>query len=291
MGAGKYIVAVSGGVDSMVLLDLLQKRPGLKLTVAHFDHGIRKDSQDDRKLVQQIAKKHKLPFVHMQGKLGRSASEAKSREARYEFLESVKKASGASAIITAHHEDDVLETAIINMVRGTGRLGLTSLKTTDGIIRPLIGYGKDQIIEYAGKHAVAWREDATNKNTIYLRNYIRANVIPRLLPGKRAEFVILLENLRSNNDEIDRHLNTLLHVQPATNEIDRQWFVGLPHSVAKELIHSFLRKHDAKNITKKTIERMIVAMKTGKPGRIIDIDDSMFFKIGKDNLALIRRER
>ena len=291
LGAGTYVVAVSGGVDSMVLLDLLQKRPALKLTVAHFDHGIRKDSQEDRKLVQKIAKKHNLPFVHEQGRLGPTASEAKARKARYEFLESVKKASGASAIITAHHEDDVLETAVINMVRGTGRLGLTSLKTTDGIIRPLIGYGKDQIIEYAQKHAVAWREDETNKNIIYLRNYIRTNVIPHLTPGKRAELVILLENLRSTNDEIDGHITSLLHVQPAINEIDKEWFVKLPHSVAKELIHAWLRRHGAKNISKKTIDRVIVAMKTGKTGSKIDIDKAMFLKIGKDNLALIHRER
>lgn len=291
LGAGTYVVAVSGGVDSMVLLDLLQKRPGLKLIIAHFDHGIRKDSELDRKLVQKIAKNHNLPFVHENGNLGSNASEALARKARYVFLDSVKNASGASAIITAHHEDDVLETAVINMVRGTGRLGLTSLKSTDGIVRPLIGYDKDQIIEYAGKHAIAWREDETNQNTIYLRNYIRTHVIPHLSVGKRAELVILLENLRSTNDEIDRQINSLLHIQPALNEINREWFINLPHVVAKELIHTWLRKHRAKNISKKTIDKTIVAMKTGKIGHKIDIDSNIFIKVGKAKLALMHRER
>lgn len=291
VGAGTYVVAVSGGVDSMVLLDLLQKRPGLKLTVAHFDHGIRKDSDQDRKLVQKIAKKHNLSFVHENGNLGPGASEAVARKARYKFLNSVKNASEAKAVITAHHEDDVLETAIINMVRGTGRLGLTSLKSTDGIVRPLLGYSKEQILEYAVKHSIAWREDPTNQNTIYLRNYIRSHVMPYFSPGKRAELVILLENMHTTNDEIDNQISSLLHIQPALNEINREWFIDLPHSVAKELIHAWLRKHGANNITKTTIDRITVAMKTAKSGRIINIDGGLFIRVGKDKLALIRRER
>ncbi len=291
VGAGTYVVAVSGGVDSMVLLDLLQKRAGLKLIIAHFDHGIRSDSDQDKKLVQKIAKKHNLSFVHNNGNLGAGTSEEVARNARYKFLNSVKNASGAKAIITAHHEDDVIETAIINIVRGTGRLGLTSLKSTDGIVRPLLGYSKQQILEYADKQSIAWREDATNQNTIYFRNYIRSNVVPSFSPGKRAELIILLDNLRTANDEIDNQISTLLHVQPSLSEIDREWFIDLPHIIAKELMHAWLRKHRAKNITKTTIDRITIAMKTAKSGRKIDIDGSIFIGVGKDKLALIHRER
>src|SRR6185436_20114617 len=120
---GKYVVAVSGGVDSMVLLDLLRQKPKLELVVAHFDHGIREDSAQDRKLVQRIAKAYGLPFVHAKGNLGPKAGEALAREARYAFLRQVQADHDAKAIITAHHQDDMLKTAIMNLLRGTGRRG------------------------------------------------------------------------------------------------------------------------------------------------------------------------
>ena len=291
VGAGTYVVAVSGGVDSMVLLDLLRQSPGAKLIVAHFDHGIRKDSIKDRQFVQCIAKKHGLPFAHKAGKLGPNTSEAKARTARYEFLRSVQKASGAKAIITAHHQDDALETAIINILRGSGRRGLTSIKSTNEIIRPMLGHNKEQIRDYAISHAVAWREDATNTDTKYLRNYIRANVLPKLSDGERAQLVILLEQQREINENIDDNLIVILHVQPGIDTLDRAWFIRLPHDVAKEILHSWLRRHGAKDVTKKTIERLIVAMKTGRVGSKVDVDNEIQLHVSKNTLALKHRER
>src|SRR5437870_1107332 len=113
----------------MTLLDLLAKKPNVKLIVAHFDHGMRPDSEKDRQFVQVVTEKYGLPFVFSEGRLGPKASEATARTARYKFLEKTKKAEGAKTIITAHHQDDVLETAIINLLRGTGRRGLTALKS------------------------------------------------------------------------------------------------------------------------------------------------------------------
>ena len=149
---GKYVVAVSGGVDSVALLHLLLEanderrtmndedspssvlRPPFRFVVAHFDHGIRKDSAEDRKLVQAMAQKIRgLPFVYDEGRLGPRASEATARLARYTFLRRVLQASGARAIVTAHHQDDLLETAIINLLRGTGRKGLTALGSRSDI--------------------------------------------------------------------------------------------------------------------------------------------------------------
>src|SRR5260221_102633 len=121
---GKYIVAVSGGVDSMALLDMLVVLPGLELVVAHFERGIRADSDQDRQLVAATAARYGLPFVFMRGNLGAGVSEAAARTARYAFLGRVRGAHNAGAIITAHHQDDVIETALINLVRGTGSRGL-----------------------------------------------------------------------------------------------------------------------------------------------------------------------
>src|SRR6266540_5641084 len=146
---GKYVVAVSGGVDSMVLLHMLHQGPGLQLIVAHFEHGIRPDSDSDRKLVEAAAKHYGLPFRFAHGNLGPQASEAAARQARYAFLRMVQKESGAQGVITAHHQDDLIETAIINLLRGTGRKGLSALASTDDLIRPLLAATKADIYDAA----------------------------------------------------------------------------------------------------------------------------------------------
>lgn len=289
VGTGTYVVATSGGVDSMVLLDILRRRPGLKLIVAHFDHGMREDSHLDRKLVQDTAKHLGLTFVHHMGKLGPKASEAVAREARYNFLNHIKEVSGAKAIITAHHQDDVLETAILNLLRGSGRRGMTSLRSSDDIIRPLLAYEKEHIREYATDHAIRWREDPTNSDTRYTRNHIRAHIMPKLSAGQRAQLNILLQELHTINDELDAHIINLLHTQPTKNTLSRKWFVHLPHNIAREVIYGWLRQHGVQDINRASVERLVIAIKTGQPGKKIDVDKKLELHIGKQQAVLHRR--
>jgi tRNA(Ile)-lysidine synthase len=291
VGAGTYVVAVSGGVDSVVMLDLLRKHPGIKLIVAHFDHGIRDDSAKDRKLVQDIAKRHGLPFVHQAGRLGPGTSEAAARTARYKFLQSVMEASKAKAIVTAHHQDDLLETAILNLLRGSGRKGLTSLKSRDGLVRPLLPYTKEQIRDYAVQHGLGWREDLTNDDLRFKRNYIRHKILPKFSLGQRAQLLILLEGLQAVNEELDMHINNLLHSQPALKKIDRHWFIQLPHDVAQEIVHTWLGRAGVRNLTRKTVDRLVVAMKTSHIGRRIDVDQKYILVVNKHHLALTYAER
>ncbi len=275
----------------MVLLDLLRRRSSVKLIVAHYDHGIRSDSTEDRKLVQAVAQEHQLAFIYKNGHLGPGTSEATAREARYKFLHEVQDASKARAIITAHHQDDVLETAIINLLRGSGRRGLTSLKSTDKVLRPLLGYTKDQLREYAVNHSLKWREDSTNTDTRYTRNYIRQIVLPRFSVGHRAQLLILLEDLRTINQEADGHIANLLHAQPSLDTLDRRWFILLPHNVASEIVHAWLRRQYVRNLSRRTIERLVIAMKTGRPGQRADVDLTHLIDIKQDILALIPRDR
>ena len=116
---GKYVLAVSGGVDSMTLLDVLSKNTELDLVVAHFNHGIRDDSSEDEKLVLEAARKYNLSVRLGHARLGPKASEADARQARYIFLHSVVRQEDAKALITAHHQDDMLETAILNLLMVT----------------------------------------------------------------------------------------------------------------------------------------------------------------------------
>lgn len=134
---GKYIVAVSGGVDSTVLLDLLTQKDGVQLVVAHFNHGIRPAANRDEAFVRALAAKYDLPFEVGHGELGPRASEADARQARYSFLKQIEEKHEAYALITAHHQDDMIETALINTVRGTGPKGLIAITASTGVLRPL----------------------------------------------------------------------------------------------------------------------------------------------------------
>lgn len=286
-----FVVAVSGGVDSVVLLDVLAKQYAGHLTVAHFDHGIREDSQQDRILVQDLARKYGLPFVFKEGQLGAKASEAAAREARYTFLRRVQQTSGASAIATAHHEDDLLETAIVNLLRGTGRKGLSSLQSTNEIYRPLLGTPKQNIIAYAQRHNLQWREDSTNSDQKYLRNYVRHRLLTRFDTDARQQLRALLDNARLTNMELDDLLAKQLKLQPETDELDRKWFINLPHEVSREVLAAWLRAQSISDFNHKAIERIVAQAKTLAPGKQIDIDATHIIMVKRGVLALAPRDR
>ena len=288
---GTYVIAVSGGVDSMALLDMLVRQPSLRLVVAHFDHGIREDSAEDRQLVQAAAARYGVPFVYAEGDLGPTSSEAVARKARYAFLGRVRQASGAQAIITAHHQDDLLETAMLNILRGTGRKGLTSLASRHGIIRPLLGIPKAKLVAYATRHGLAWREDSTNADERYMRNYIRRRLLPRFGAADRRRLVDLIECTHTVNHALDIELSNLMHMQPGTHVLSRKWFAHLPHQVAKEFMASWLRARGITSFDARTLERVVVAAKTLRPGSAVDITARAMLRVDKEYLALDHHER
>ncbi|HSX16841.1 MAG TPA: tRNA lysidine(34) synthetase TilS [Patescibacteria group bacterium] len=283
---GKYVVAVSGGVDSMVLLDVLAKQPGLELIVAHFEHGVREDSMEDCRLVEAAAKQYKLPFIYEQGNLGPGISEAHARDARYTFLRKVLYEQGAQAIITAHHQDDMVETAILNLLRGTGRKGLSSLRSAGDIIRPLLHISKEQIRQYAVEHDIAWREDSTNQDEHYLRNYLRLRVLPAMTKAQRGALLESIQKGAVLNDKID----ALLGGKIQTNQIDRHWFIMLPHVVAREAMAAWLRHHGAA-FDRKAIDRLVVFAKTANAGKQADIDKNHKLQASKEYITLSRPHR
>lgn len=289
--AGRYVVAVSGGVDSVVLLHLLKDTPGVKITVAHFDHGIREDSTEDRRLVQALAKTYGLPFVYHRGELGPGASEAQARAARYAFLHQVRKTSRADAVITAHHQDDVLETIILNLLRGTGRRGLSSLKSTDVVKRPLLHIPKKELLRYANREGLRWREDSTNADEAYLRNYIRKNILPRFAERDREALFIIGQWAHKLNNEITEQVSNYLHLQPASNTLDRHSFIMLPHAVAREVMAEWLLQNTGTELSRKLLERLVTAAKTGKTGKKVDVDKAYWLEISGKTLALKPRER
>ena len=312
------MVAVSGGVDSVVLLHLLVQKyvspvtshqspvigkhtandrrqttinKPYRFVAAHYDHGIREDSHNDREFVQKIADKYGVPCVFDMGKLGSNASEETARDARYKFLNKVKKITAANAIITAHHQDDQIETIIFNLLRGTGRKGLSSLTDRKGIIRPLLGVSKKEIITYANKHNIKWREDPTNTDLKYRRNYIRAKIVSKISTEQRKDIIAIINKATLTNKKIDDQIAKMLQFIETDKELDRALFTALPHKIAAEIVAGWLRSHGIRDFDKRIIERLTTTAKTYPAGKIIDINKRYIVKVTLKSLALQERDR
>lgn len=288
------MVAVSGGVDSMALMHILaaqhaEKDNGLKFTVAHFDHGIREDSPADRRLVQQTAAQYGLSFVYNRAELGPGVSEAAARAARYDFLRKVQDQVRARAIITAHHHDDVVETAVLNLIRGTGRRGLSSLKgnNRDGIVRPLVHVPKKHLRSYAEANGLTWREDSTNQSLDYKRNYVRRSLLAKAQAKSLKDYgqlVKLLRRQRELNQAIDQKLELILHQQPSRLKLKRADVIKLPYAVASELVAEWLRGNGKRQLSRWLVNRLTVAIRTARPGTELLLDGSAKVRFTK-NLA------
>jgi tRNA(Ile)-lysidine synthetase-like protein len=283
---GFYVMAVSGGVDSMVLLDLLS-REKIGLVVAHFNHGIRADSERDEALVKAVVKQYELPLEVGYGNLGHKASEEKARQARYEFLNDTAKKYGAKQIITAHHQDDLIETALINLLRGTGRKGLTAILDNPNILRPLINYPKLKIIKYAKDHKIAWNEDSTNQDLKYLRNYIRLQIMPNITAPQRETLLKQISKLSQKNKETDKLLGNLSKKVKAGDLINRQGFISLPMEIAKELMVFWLREQKIDDFDKKIVERLVIALKTAKPGTRHSITKDKWLEVSVQTARIV----
>ena len=271
----------------MVLLDLLAKQKEFELIVAHFDHGIREDSEKDRQLVGRAAKKYGLKFEYVEGKLGSNASEDDARKARYGFLQKMQSKFDAKAIVTAHQQDDVIETAFINILRGTGRKGLTALGSGDRLQRPLLVYSKNELHAYAQANHLEWREDSTNEDINYLRNYVRQKIIPKLNEKDKEHIINSLINLRSVNQEIDEEIAKYLQNETTSkSELDKRLINDLAHDIACEVMAEWLRLNDIREFDSKTIERLVVAAKTLKPGQRVDINKKNYLHIDKNTLVI-----
>ena len=285
---GKYVIAVSGGVDSMVLLDVLAKEKGVELVVAHYDHGIREDSQQDAQFVIDQAQQLGLVVEVGKGQLGREASEETARNSRYAFLRMLKQKHEADSIITAHHQDDQIETALINMIRGTGPRGLVPMIFNPEITRPFLNIPKKEILKYAENNKLSWREDTTNQDPRYLRNLLRIRVINDMTPEERQEILRYIDEVKRNYEEADGIMDSIsanLFEDDAT--LKRSAFILLPDEVANEVMVRWLRKNKI-STSRGGISRLVIAVKTAKPGSVHNIDKNNTLRLNVSQAHLIK---
>ena len=207
ISASKLIIAVSGGVDSIVLFHLCLKLK-LNFFVAHCNFKLReKESDLDEKFVRDLAIKHNIKFYTKSFNTKKlSNNDNKSiqmvaRELRYSWFEELSKELNVKHILTAHHLDDSLETFLINLSRGSGIDGLLGIpEVNDTVYRPLLIFKKDEILSYAKENKITWREDSSNKKREYLRNQIRLEVIPKLKEINQN----LLDNFSKSIDRLQQ---------------------------------------------------------------------------------------
>ncbi len=183
----KVLLAISGGIDSITMLDLFSKTR-INYAIAHCNFMLRGEESDkDEKLVQQLAKKYNVEIFinncnandYAKSK-GLSIQES-ARELRYNWFEKVCLDNNFSKVAIAHNEDDKIETFFINLFRGAGLKGLKSIPVKrDNIIRPLLFASRKQIVKYVQENNLDYREDSSNSSDYYLRNNIRHNIIPKI---------------------------------------------------------------------------------------------------------------
>jgi len=297
----KILLAVSGGVDSVAMLHSLVNADDfaklnfvrVKYVVAYFDHGIRTESAADGRFVKDLAEKYDIDFEIGSASLGIDASESIARIARWDFLNKTKDKYNTDFIATAHHSDDVFETQLINLIRGSGRRGVTVLSNTKNIIRPLINRTKSEIYEYALKNNLEFVEDSTNLDTKYLRNKLRLSIIPRL-GSVRTELKKYLAKVNELNPLIDEEVRSILKtlvIQTNNNiSINRSKFNALPQSVKQELIREALDKmdviHDKQKISSAMIKRLCSFASRKDSNRYLHISKYLQVYISKENLVL-----
>jgi len=201
-----FLLAVSGGADSMVLLSLFAsfgstKKEKLKFQVAHINYKLRgKDSDLDQKVVQDFCDKNHIQFhlyeVSAQDRKPEHSIQLWARELRYTFFKEIRERENLDFLVTAHHLNDQLETFIINLSKASGIKGLSGIPAADyNILRPLLSFTKEEIYWFAEEHSIEYREDLSNKKSDYLRNKIRNEIVPKLLETNEH----FLENFKKSS--------------------------------------------------------------------------------------------
>ncbi|QIA08671.1 tRNA lysidine(34) synthetase TilS [Draconibacterium halophilum] len=206
----KVLLAVSGGIDSMVMLHLFEHSE-FEYGIAHCNFSLRgAESDDDEAFVHEKVEQHGTPayfetfdttdYANLKG----ISIEMAARELRYEFFERIRKQYEYDLIVTAHHQDDLIETFFLNLSRKTGIKGLTGIKEKKGkLIRPLLFASRQDIEKYATQNYIAYREDSSNNEVVYQRNFLRHKILPlfsELNPAFNKNFMASVENLKAAYD-------------------------------------------------------------------------------------------
>jgi tRNA(Ile)-lysidine synthase len=267
----RHLIGVSGGRDSVALLDWLISLGYKRLIVCHLNHQLRGRSSDaDVQFVGKLAAKYQADFdigsadVRALAKKRKISIETAAREARYTLFAKVARRRNCRTIFIAHHADDLVETFLINLFRGAGNAGLSSMREVsirriDGIdltiARPFLCLWRKEIDDYVGEHRLVFREDATNKNLAPLRNRIRHRIIPYLekILGRNIRQNIWRTAMIAAEEEkwIESELRDSTHVDLSVVKLR-----ALPIALQRRALLKWLRAQNVSDVGFNVIERV-----------------------------------
>ena len=295
-GRRRWIVSVSGGADSVALLLLLWAHwPARRaqLVVAHFDHRLRdRASRADARFCAKLSAA--LGVTYAQGAWAKppvDPNEAQARRARQDFIETVRKQYRAYWVWTGHHADDVAETILMRLARGSGAAGLGAPRPVQvGVsshllrLRPLLGLRAVRLREALAGAGGRWREDESNQNGRFLRNRMRAEVLPRWEQAAERDAVAGALRSRRLLDEDDAALNQwLTEIDPIddSGRLSLQALDGKPAAIWRRALHQWLgQQTDVGDLSRQGFEVLLAKAQHGATSR---------FSLGKSGFVRIRR--
>ncbi|MGI6782484.1 MAG: tRNA lysidine(34) synthetase TilS [Acholeplasmataceae bacterium] len=272
------VLAVSGGVDSMVMLDFL-RRMKLNVVVVHFNHQKRVNSYEEAKLVQDYCDTYLLPYNYFKLTINSSDFQNRARMLRHRHLEEVASRLDTPYILTAHHLDDLLETILMNLTRGSNILGYAGMRQVNQMgqfiyVKPLLYYSKEDLIDYAKRHNVPYMEDESNYTTEYLRNRYRLTLVPIM----KQENPNLLQVVKQYNLQLiaayDAIRSQTLEYLNGNDNIDIPKFKLLSQAVQDDVIAYFLETNNV-NLNYRLVEKIRDVLLSKKPNQTINLSNSL----------------
>lgn len=249
------VAAISGGPDSMLLIELFLKYRKLNdfnLIVAHVNHNLRDESVKEKEDLEKYCLKNNLKFEYyeIEKRKDKPLTEVEARNIRYEFFDDLMKKYSATYLATAHHGDDLVETVMMKIVRGSslrGYSGFSQISEKNGykIIRPLISLTKKEIIDYLDKEKIGYAIDNTNCDEKYTRNRFRLNVLPFLKTEEKnvhLKFKKFSDTLSMYDDYVKKNANIAMQNVYLNNELKVDEFKKLDLVIKREIISIILEK-------------------------------------------------
>jgi len=281
------IIGCSSGPDSMALLHYLLKNTNNKIICCHINHNVRKESKEEEIFLKNYCNKNNITFETTTiKKYNKNNFENEAREKRYQFYEQTLKKYNSKYLFLAHHGDDLIETILMKINRGSsieGYAGIKeiSFKNNYYIIRPFLNYTKEDLIKYNKNNNITYYIDKSNENTKYTRNRYRKNILPLLKQENKnihKQFLIYSKTLLEYNDYIEKILDNTLPNIYINNKINIEKFIEQDIFIQKNLLYKILKNiyNNIPNIIKeKNITDILKIINSKKPNLIIDLPNDI----------------
>lgn len=292
------ITATSGGPDSMALLSLLiklSKTKKITIICAHVNHNLRKESQEEAIMVEKYANENNLIFEKMEINHYEGNTENYARTQRYNFFEKLIKKYNATYLLTAHHGDDLTETILMRMVRGSSLKGYSGFqeitdKETYKIYRPLITKTKDELLNYVKTNNIPYAVDKTNFSEEYTRNRYRLNILPILKKENKSvhlKFLKFSETLKLYDDHINKEANEKLNKVYQNNNLNLKLFENEDELIKRKILYQILNNLYYKNIsliTDNHVELILNIIESSRPNLKINLPSKVLVIKNYQNL-------